>query len=213
MFYKHMLNVCFIFLILFFCCCCCKFNPVWNEYKFFGRMNIRIYSLPYILDEWISEYIRHDKNITNENPNKFSNEKINEYFCEWIYLSKIFECIRISDYVPNIILDYFGHFHMLCYFVPILNHFGPIIIFLTIFGKIQWKFKYIRYHRYWTNEYPNIFVSINRWQINIRIYSPWKKLTNIWTNEYIRLNILEYIRISEYLSHTDPILQWFFVRL
>ena len=38
--------------------------------------------------------------------------------------------------------------------------------------------------------------------MNMRIYSPWKKFMNIWTNEYIRLNILEYIRISEYLSHT-----------
>ena len=40
-----------------------------------------------------------------------------------------------------------------------------------------------------TNEYLNIFA--------------WKKLTNIWTNEYIRLNIFEYIRIFECSSHTD----------
>ena len=147
------------------------------------------------MDEWISEYIRHDKNITNEYPNKFAHGKIKEYFCEWIYLSKTFECIWISDYFPKIILDYFGHFHMLCYFVPILNHFGPIIKKnLTIFGK-QWKFKYIHYHRYWTNEYQNILVSINRWRMNIQIYSPWKKFTNIWTNEYIRLNIFEYPNI------------------
>ena len=45
------------------------------------------------IDEWISEYIRHDKNITNEYPNKFANDKINEYFGEWIYSSKIFECL------------------------------------------------------------------------------------------------------------------------
>ena len=38
--------------------------------------------------------------------------------------------------------------------------------------------------------------------MNIRMYLPWKKFTNIWTNEYIRLNIFEYIRISEYSSHT-----------
>ena len=148
------------------------------------------------MDEWISKYIRHDKNITNEYPNKFAHEKISEYFWEWIYLSKIFECIRISDYFPKIILDYFGHFHMLCYFVPLLIHFGPIINDLITFGK-QWKFKYIRYHRYWTNEYPNILFSINIWRMNIRIYSPWKKLMNIWKNEYICLNIFEY------LSHTD----------
>ena len=66
-----------------------------------------------------------------------------------------------------------------------------------------WKTKYCQYV-YWTNEYPNIFVSINRWQMNIQIYSPWKELTNIWKNEYIRLNIFEYIRISEYSSHTGP---------
>ena len=38
--------------------------------------------------------------------------------------------------------------------------------------------------------------------MNIRIYSSWKKMTNIWTNEYIRLNIFEHILISEYSSHT-----------
>ena len=38
--------------------------------------------------------------------------------------------------------------------------------------------------------------------MNIRIYSPWKKFTNIWMNEYICLNIFDYIRISEYLSRT-----------
>ena len=38
--------------------------------------------------------------------------------------------------------------------------------------------------------------------MNIRIYSPWKKSTNIWRNEYICLNIFKYIRISEYSSHT-----------
>ena len=100
--------------------------------------------------------------------------------------------------------EYFGLFWPLSYVVvfwPILNHFGQIIKNLTIFGK-QWKFKYIRYHIYWTNEYPNIFVSINRWRMNIRIYLPSKKLTNIWTNAYIGLNIFKYIRISEYSSNT-----------
>ena len=38
--------------------------------------------------------------------------------------------------------------------------------------------------------------------MNIRIYSPWKDLTNSWTNEYIRLNIFKYISLSEYSSHT-----------
>ena len=39
--------------------------------------------------------------------------------------------------------------------------------------------------------------------MKIRIYSPWKNLTNIWTNEYICQNIFEYIQISKYLSHTE----------
>ena len=41
--------------------------------------------------------------------------------------------------------------------------------------------------------------------MNIRTYFPWKKSTNVYTNEYICLNIFEYIQISEYLSHTA---QW-----
>ena len=96
---------------------------VWDEYPFFGRMNIRIYSLPQILDKWISKYIRHYKKITNEYPSKFAIEKINEYFCELIYLSKIFKYILISDKFPDILLDYFGNFHILCYFLPQINLF------------------------------------------------------------------------------------------
>ena len=109
-------------------------ESVWDKYNFFGQMNIRIYSLPQILNEWISEYMRHDKKNTNEHTNKFAVEKINKYFCEWIYLSKIIKCIQISDNLPMIVLDYFGYFHILCYFGPILNHFLPIIISLNIFG-------------------------------------------------------------------------------
>ena len=105
--------------------------------------------------------------------------------------------------------DYFGLFWPFAYDVLFCTHIEPFWTNnkkrLPIFGK-QWKFKYIRYHRYWTNEYPNIFVSINRWQMNIRIYLPWKFFTNIWTNEYIHLNIFKYIRISEYLSHTATFL-------
>ena len=41
-----------------------------------------------------------------------------------------------------------------------------------------------------TNEYLNILAL--------------EKFTNIWTNEYICLNIFEYIRISEYSSHIGP---------
>ena len=42
--------------------------------------------------------------------------------------------------------------------------------------------------------------------MNIRIFQPWKKLPNIWTNEHICLNIFEYIRISKYWSNTGLVL-------
>ena len=48
---------------------------------------------------------------------KSTNILANEYICP--------KYLNVLEY--QIILDYFGHFHMLCYFVPILNHFGPII--------------------------------------------------------------------------------------
>ena len=102
------------------------FATVWDEYPCYGRMNIRIYSLPYILDKWISEHIWHDKTITNKYPNRFALEKIKKYICEWIYLSKLFEYIQISDNLPKNVLNYDGHFHILCYFVPIFSHFGTI---------------------------------------------------------------------------------------
>ena len=38
--------------------------------------------------------------------------------------------------------------------------------------------------------------------MNIRIYSEKRKETNIYKYEYIRLNIFEYILMSEYLLHT-----------
>ena len=58
------------------------------------------------MDEWIFEYIQHDKKIMNEYPNKFDLEKIKEYFCEWIYSSKIYKDIQISEYLSKIVLDY-----------------------------------------------------------------------------------------------------------
>ena len=36
------------------------------------------------------------------------------------------------------------------------NHFKPFL------RRKKFQFKYIHYHRYWTNVYPNIFVSIKR---------------------------------------------------
>ena len=31
------------------------------------------------------------------------------------------------QYMPKIVLEFFGDFHILCYFGPLLTHFGPII--------------------------------------------------------------------------------------
>ena len=113
--------------------------------------------------------------------------------------------IRIYSNIRLFTHDCFGLFWPFSYFVLCQTHIEPFwtnnYFYFTIFGK-QWKFEYIRYHRYWTNEYPNIFVSTNWSRMIIRIYSPWKKFTNAWTNEYICLNIFEYIRITKYSSHT-----------
>ena len=57
---------------------------------------------------------------------------MNEYFGEQIYLSKIFENIQISDFMPKIVLDYLGDFHISCYFGHMYNHFGSII---TVFNN------------------------------------------------------------------------------
>ena len=46
----------------------------------------------------------------NEYPNKFALEEMNEYFCKWIYSSKIFEYIGISDYLRKIVLGLFWPF-------------------------------------------------------------------------------------------------------
>ena len=150
----------------------------------------------------MSEYIWQDKNITNEYPNKFTHEKTTN-----IWMSIFVQNIQMYLNIRLFSQDYFGVFWPSSYVVLFCTHIEPFWTnnkkIVTIFEK-QWKFKYIRYHRYWTNEYPNIFFSINRWKMNIRTYSPWKKLTNIWTDEYIRLNIFKYIRISEYSSHTGP---------
>ena len=66
---------------------------------------------------------------------------------------------------------------------------GTNIIF---FGRMN---EYIHYHRYWMNEYTNIFGVIKRSRMNIRINKPRKKFTNILVNEYIcpkYLNIFDY---------------------
>ena len=47
-----------------------------------------------------------------------------------------------------------------------IDQCGTNIIFLD-----DWISEYIFYHRYWTNEYPNIFVTIDIGRMNIQIYS------------------------------------------
>ena len=170
---------------------CCYFiicgtalqQPVWDEYQIFGQMNIWMYLLPLILDEWIFEYIRHDKNFTNEYPNKFAHEKSTNIFANEYIRPKYSNVFEYQIIFPRLFLT---------------------ILAIFIFGVILKSYWSIldQYHRYWTNEYPNIFVSINRWRMNIRIYLPWKKFTNIWTNEYICLNIFEYSNIRPTLTAT-----------
>ena len=54
------------------------------------------------MDEWISKYICQNKYITNEYPNIFAFEKINEYLDEWIYLSKYIQIyLNIQIFVPH----------------------------------------------------------------------------------------------------------------
>ena len=94
-------------------------------------------------------------------------------------------CLRLSW--TNLAIPLF-----FVWFLTQVNHFGPLLTILNHFC----------YHRYWPNEYPNIFVSKNRSQMNIEIYLAWKKLINIKTNKYICQTIFEYILISKYASHT-----------
>ena len=54
---------------------------------------------------------------------------------------------------------------------------------------------------YWMNKYPIIIVSINRSGMNIQRYLPWKKWTNILSNDYISLNIFQFNRISQSSFH------------
>ena len=100
----------------------------------------------------------------------------------------------MSEYLPFIILNYFGNFHILWYLGPILNHLGPII---TIFNHFWKKMKiqlyslsqildeliseYIRQFNQITNEYPNILVleKINEY-LDEGIY--WSKYIQIYSN-------------------------------
>ena len=138
-------------------------------------------------------------NIRLNSPQKKSrNILANEFICPK-YLN-IFEyqniCSRLFwNYLTILIF---------CVLIPKLNHFGPLLTILNHFWGTM-KLKYIHYHWYWKNEYPNLLVSINRSQMNIQIYWAWKKSTNIRTNEYIFPNIFTNIWISEYLSHTAGI--------
>ena len=128
---------------------------------------------------------------------EFAVEKIYKYFGKWIYLSQIFKYKNICQrlFWTNLAITIFCVFFCFVFLNHKLNHFWPLWTMLNHFWATM-KIQIHRYcHRYWTNEYPNIFVSI--W-----IYSAWKKLTNIKRNEYFRQNIFEYIWIPEYLSNT-----------
>ena len=84
--------------------------------------------------------------------------KINGYFNKWIYLSKIFEYIQISEYLHKIVLDFFCPFSYFCgvFFTQMdpfwtnNNHLYPFL------GNI---------------EHSNIFAIIDIGRINIQIYS------------------------------------------
>ena len=54
----------------------------------------------------------------------------------------------------------------------------------------EWIFKYIRQNKYITNEYPNLFAT--------------EKIHNSQSNEYIHLNIFQYILNFKYLTQTGP---------
>ena len=165
------------------------FITVWDKYDFLVRMNIRM--------------VCYHRYWTNESPTIFGRkkrsqiniqislpqDKISECIGEWIYSLKVFKYIQISDYLPNIVYEYLGHFHSLCSFLPTLNRFWP----KKNNFWVQWKFKYIHSHIYCTNEYSNMFVSINRSWMIIWTYLPWKKSTNILANEYTCLTIFKYI--------------------
>ena len=75
----------------------------------------------------------------------------------------------------------------------------------TILGNIflggKWKFKYTCYHINWTNEYLNIFVSINRSQLSIQIHIPGK--INEYLDKWIYSKIFKCPNICPSLSWQD----------
>ena len=140
------------------------------------------------LDKWLSEYIRYHRYWTNEYSNIFSmikrsqiniqitlpqektmNNFANEYFHpKYLNIFKyLIICTRLFFF-----FDYFGHFHILCFFGPILNHFGPVIsIFLFSLGN---------------TENSNIFAIIDIGPMIIWIYLS-VLINHKWISQYIRL--------------------------
>ena len=132
------------------------------------------------LDEWISEYFCYHRYRTNESPNIFVRKKDPEWISESIrpranqqifrqmniFLQNIQIYLISNFFFPNILKNILAIF-IFCVFLK--TQIEPFWTKKNIFGE-QSKFEYICSHRNCTNEYPNIFVSITRSQMNIRIY-------------------------------------------
>ena len=170
--------------------------PVFDKYNFFGQINIQI-------------YIWHDKKITNKFLNEFALKKSTNIFANEYICPKYFNILEYQIICPRL----FCTILPISFFVLFWTHIKPFWTnnnnFKPFLGNNE-NSNCICYHRYWTNEYPYIFIIINKSQMNIRIYSPWKKkIMNIQTKEYICLNSFKYIPISKYLSHIKLCLQTF----
>ena len=97
------------------------------------HLYVYVYLLPYILDQWISEYIWHDKKITNEYPNKFALSKMLEFFLQ---MNMFVQNIWIYSNIRLFAQDCFGLFWPFSYCVLFWTHnFGPIITILNHFWE------------------------------------------------------------------------------
>ena len=130
--------------------------PVWGEYNFFGGMYISIYWLPWILDKWISEYIRHDKHITNVYPNKFAVKKNQQIY--W----------RMNICVQKILIySHIRLFSQVCFGLFWL--FSYLVLFWTYIVPFWPNYKHF-YQFLGDTEHSNIFAVIDIGQMIIRIY-------------------------------------------
>ena len=129
------------------------------------------------MDEWISKYIRYHRYWMNEYLNIFGMIKRSWMNIQINLILKKLTTIFLNEYICPKYTNIFKYlviytrwfwtilaiFIFCVIFDPYKNYFGPI---LTIFNQF-WE--------NWTNIYPNTFVSINKPQMNIGIYLPWKK--------------------------------------